>query len=108
MYSTILDKRCQLIETSAVASLPVGMLGAEVVQRTSRTGRHIEVPAQIRQIIEHVAEEFHDDPQKLLSSLTQAMDLYKRSGLSEYEFCRVLEEAEAATKRASTFQKLAS
>jgi hypothetical protein len=77
-------------------------------QRVSGTGPHIEVPGQIRQIVEQVSQEFHDDPEKLLANLTRAMNLFKRSGLAEYGFCRVLLEAEIATKRAGTIQKLSS
>jgi hypothetical protein len=54
------------------------------------------VPAQIRQIVEQVTLEFHDEPEKLLANLTRAMNLYKRSELSEYGFCRVLMEAQGS------------
>lgn len=81
---------------------------SDTSQGVFATGPHIEVPAQIRQIVEQATQEFHDDPEKLLANLTRAMNLYQRSGLSEYGFCRVLLEAQAATKRAGTIQKLSS
>jgi len=81
---------------------------SEPSQGASGSGPRIEVPAQIRQIVEQVTQEFHDDPEKLLANLTRAMNLYKRSGLSEYGFCRVLVEAQGATKRAGSIQKLST
>ncbi|PZS05611.1 MAG: hypothetical protein DLM70_06220 [Chloroflexi bacterium] len=68
-------------------------------------GSRIHVPAQIRAIVEQVSEEFHDAPDLLLSNLARAMNLYRASGLSEYEYCRILQDARAATKRAGTITK---
>jgi hypothetical protein len=62
------------------------------------------VPAQIRQIVEQVTLEFHDAPEKLLANLTRAMNLYKRSGLSEYGFCRVLVEAQGSPSAPARFR----
>jgi len=81
---------------------------SEPSQGVSGSGPRIEVPAQIRQIVEQATQEFHDDPAKLLANLTRTMNLYRRSGLSEYGFCRVLMEAQVVTKRAGTIQKLSS
>ncbi len=81
---------------------------SEPSQGASGSGPRIEVPAQIRQIVEQATQEFHDAPEKLLANLTRAMNLYKRSGLSEYGFCRVLVEAQGATKRAGSIQKLST
>jgi len=81
---------------------------SEPSQGVSGSGPRIEVPAQIRQIVEQVTLEFHDAPEKLLANLTRAMNLYKRSGLSEYGFCRVLVEAQGVTKRAGSIQKLST
>ena len=80
------------------------MVPSDASPSVSGRGPRIEVPAQIRQIVEQVTQEFHDDPAKLLANLTRTMNLYKRSGLSEYGFCRVLIEAQGATKRAGTIQ----
>ncbi|GAC1344526.1 MAG: hypothetical protein NVSMB27_05610 [Ktedonobacteraceae bacterium] len=100
--------------TSVGALLPQMPLQAASTEHSgasqggSRTGPHIEVPAQIRQIVEQVTEEFHDNPEKALANLTRAMNLYARSGLSEYGFCRVLAEAQGVTKRAGSIQKLST
>lgn len=91
-----------------IAMQTVPTAHSEPSQRPSGSGPRIEVPAQIRQIVEQVTLEFHDEPEKLLANLTRAMNLYKRSELSEYGFCRVLMEAQGVTKRAGTIQKLSS
>jgi hypothetical protein len=80
-------------------------------QELRRRGRPPKTPPApiIAQLITEVSREFHDDEQHIKSNITQATNLWQRSGMSESDFVHyVLYPARSTTKQQGNIRKPAA